>query len=28
MVNLGLSVETVISATGLDPEKVKALYKQ
>jgi predicted transposase YdaD len=28
MVNLGLPFETVISATGLDPEKVKALYQQ
>ncbi|MDR2575308.1 MAG: hypothetical protein LBC52_02575 [Treponema sp.] len=28
MVNLGLPAETVISATGLEPEKVKALYKQ
>ena len=27
LVNLGLPVETVISATGLDPEKVKALYQ-
>ena len=26
MVNLGLSFETVVSATKLDPEKVKALY--
>jgi hypothetical protein len=28
MVNLGLPVETIISATQLDPEKVKALYQQ
>ena len=28
LVNLGLPLETVISATGLDPEKVKVLYKQ
>ena len=27
MVNLGLPLETVISATMLEPEKVKALYK-
>ena len=27
MVNLGLPPETVISATMLDPEKVKALYQ-
>ena len=27
LANLGLPVETVISATGLDPEKVKTLYK-
>ena len=27
MVNLGLPMETVISATKLDPEKIKALYK-
>ena len=26
MVNLGISFETVVSATELDPEKVKALY--
>ncbi|MDR2701752.1 MAG: hypothetical protein LBB72_04910, partial [Spirochaetaceae bacterium] len=26
MVNLGLPIETVVSATRLDPEKVKALY--
>ena len=28
LVNLGLPVETVVSATQLDPEKVKALYHQ
>jgi hypothetical protein len=28
MVNLGLPIETVISATRLDPEKVKVLYQQ
>jgi len=28
MVNLGLPAETVISATGLEPEKVKALYRK
>jgi len=28
LVNLGLSVETVVSATQLDPEKVKALYHE
>jgi hypothetical protein len=28
LVDLGLPAETVISATGLDPEKVKALYQQ
>jgi predicted transposase YdaD len=27
MVNLGLPIETVISATRLDPEKVKVLYQ-
>jgi predicted transposase YdaD len=27
MVNMGLSFETVVSATQLEPEKVKALYK-
>jgi len=26
LVNLGISFETVVSATELDPEKVKALY--
>jgi len=28
MVNLGLPIETIISATRLDPEKVKVLYQQ
>jgi predicted transposase YdaD len=28
MVKMGLPIETVISATQLDPEKVKALYQQ
>jgi len=28
MVNLGLPIETVVSATRLDPEKVRALYQQ
>ena len=28
MVNLGFPIETVISATRLDPEKVKVLYQQ
>jgi hypothetical protein len=28
MVNLGLPIETVISATRLDPEKVKVLYQR
>jgi predicted transposase YdaD len=28
MVNLGLPIETVISATQLDPEKIKALYQK
>jgi predicted transposase/invertase (TIGR01784 family) len=28
LVKLGLPIETVISATRLDPEKVKALYQQ
>ena len=27
MVNLGIPLETVVAATKLDPEKVKALYK-
>jgi hypothetical protein len=27
MVNMGLPLETVVSATRLEPEKVKALYK-
>ena len=27
MVNLGLPMETVVSATMLDPEKVKPLYQ-
>ena len=27
LVNLGLPPETVVSATKLDPEKVKALYQ-
>ena len=26
MVNLGLPLETIVSATELDPEKIKALY--
>jgi hypothetical protein len=28
MVNMGLPVETIVSATQLDPEKVKALYQR
>jgi hypothetical protein len=28
LVNLGLPIETVVSATQLDPEKVRALYQQ
>jgi len=28
LVKLGLPIETVITATQLDPEKVKALYQQ
>jgi len=28
MINLGLPFETIISATGLDPVKVKELYGQ
>jgi predicted transposase YdaD len=28
LVKLGLPIETIISATQLDPEKVKALYQQ
>ena len=28
MVNLGLPLETVVAATKLDPEKVKALYQK
>ena len=28
LVKLGLPIETIISATQLDPEKVKALYRQ
>jgi len=28
LVNLGLPIETVVSATRLDPEKVRALYQQ
>jgi hypothetical protein len=27
MVNMGLPFETVVSATQLEPEKVKAMYK-
>ena len=27
MVNLGLPLETIVSATSLDPEKVKKLYQ-
>jgi len=27
MVNLGLPIETVVSATRLDPEEVRALYQ-
>jgi len=27
LVNMGIPAETIISATGLDPEKVKALYQ-
>ena len=27
MINLGLPLETVVSATRLDPEKVEALYQ-
>ena len=28
LVNLGIPLETVISATKLDPEKVKAMYQK
>jgi len=28
MVKIGLPIETIISATQLDPEKVKTLYQQ
>ena len=28
MINLGLPLETIIAATKLDPEKVKALYEK
>ena len=28
MVNLGLPIETVVSATQLEPEKVKAMYQR
>jgi len=27
MINLGLPIETIVSATDLDPEKVKELYQ-
>jgi predicted transposase YdaD len=27
MVNLGLSLETIVSATQLEPEKVRSLYQ-